>query len=66
MRWIALVIGLLAAALAFAQQAPDSDVIRLGPGMTPPRLTHKEEPVYTRSALDAGVQGMILLEIVVD
>ena len=48
--------------------ADDSDnaIFRAGAGVTAPKLTYKVEPQYTRAALDARIQGTILLEIVVD
>lgn len=53
-------------AFLLASQAPEDDVLRVGPGIDPPTLAHKVEPHYTRTALDARVQGTVLLELVID
>ena len=47
-------------------QEPENDVVRLGPGITVPKLTYKVEPAYSRAGEDAGVQGVVLIEIVID
>jgi TonB family protein len=46
--------------------SPEPGVFRVGPGVTPPKIRHKEEPDYTRAASDAKVQGQCLLELIVD
>jgi TonB family protein len=63
----ALIVSLLAPGLLVAQAplSPDT-VVRLGPGVTAPRLLHRTEPEYTRAALDARVQGTVVLQIIVD
>ena len=48
------------------QQEPEAEVVRPGPGVTLPKLTHKVEPHYSQLALDAGVQGNVLLELIID
>ena len=35
-------------------------------GQSPPRVVHKVEPLYTREARRAGVQGTVLLKAVID
>jgi TonB family protein len=35
-------------------------------GATPPKVVHKVDPLYTREARRAGVQGTVLLEAVID
>ncbi len=57
---------ILMAFLLAAQAVPEDDVLRLGPGIEPPILIHKLDPHYTRTALDAKVQGTVLLELVID
>ena len=49
-------------------QAPaDADpVLRIGDGVTPPKLIRKVEPQYSRQARDAHVQGAAVFEIVID
>ena len=44
---------------------PSAPVVRVGPGVTPPKLLHKREPEYSGEALDAGVQGKVVFELVV-
>jgi TonB family protein len=64
-----LILAVLAVSMrpahAAADQA-DSEAVRIGPGVTAPKLTSKIEPKYTRAALDAHIQGTILLEIIID
>jgi TonB family protein len=57
---------ILMAFLLAPQAAPDDDIVSIGHGVEPPKLTYKIEPHYTRTAIDAGVQGSVLLEIVVN
>ena len=49
-----------------AQQASDSDVYRVGSGVTSPKLLYKQEPTYPPDASRAGIQGNVLLQIVID
>jgi TonB family protein len=59
--------ALILTAFLFAlQTAPDDDIVPIGHGVEPPKLTYKIDPHYTRTAIDAGVQGTVLLEIVVN
>jgi TonB family protein len=64
-----LVLTSLPLALA-AQSVPDTDdatdPIRVGPGVTPPKLQYRVEPEYSREALNAGVQGTIVFDAVVN
>jgi TonB family protein len=53
-----------AASAAAAQEK--SDTAAIGPGVTAPKVISKIEPKYTRTALDAHIQGTILLEMVID
>ncbi len=39
---------------------------RLKPGDVPPKLFRKVEPKYTQSALDARIQGNVLIDLVID
>ena len=66
-RRLAFIVLLSVPALLVAQ-APSSpdNVVRLGPGVTAPRLLHKTEPEYTHTALDARVQGTVVLQLIVD
>jgi TonB family protein len=54
-------LALLAAAAVWAQEA-----VPVGPGITPPRVTRKVNPRYTRQARAARVQGTVVLYLEVD
>src|SRR5690349_2433859 len=61
------------ALLAFSTREPqafggeaEEDIARVGPGVTAPKRTYKIEPQNTRAALDARIQGTILLEMIID
>jgi TonB family protein len=52
---------------AAAQDAPaPPEVLRFGPGMTPPQLLKQVEPDYSEEGRAAGIQGNVVLEIVID
>src|SRR5215472_17074498 len=40
--------------------------IRIGSGVTPPRLLHKQEPEYSPDARADHVQGTVVLQLAVD
>jgi TonB family protein len=42
------------------------NLVRIGPGVTPPKLKYKVEPEYSPEALNAGVQGTVVFEVVVN
>jgi TonB family protein len=47
-------------------QSPDSDIpLRIGNGVTAPKIVYKVEPTYTPEARDARLQGTVLLSVVV-
>jgi TonB family protein len=50
-------------ATAFAQSPPAP--VRIGPGVTPPRLLSKVEPSYSEEARKAHMEGTVQLEAVV-
>jgi TonB family protein len=52
----------LAAGLLLGQQ---TGVLKLGPGITPPKVLQKTEPAYTKQASDAKIQGPVILTLVV-
>ena len=60
---IAGVAAMALAAGAVAQEAPR--VYRVGEGVTSPRLVKDVKPRYPRGAMDAGIQGTVLVEAVV-
>jgi TonB family protein len=64
-RKIPALLALTCLALA-AQTSPESDVVRVGPGVKPPILTHKEEPTYTDEARSVHLQGNVMLGLIVD
>lgn len=58
---------LFAVALLSAQTPTEpSDIVRVGPGVTPPRLTRKVEPEYSSTARADRIQGTVLLLLVVN
>jgi TonB family protein len=48
-----------------AQVPGSDDVIRIGPGVTPPRVLHKLEPEYSPDARADHVQGTVIFQLVV-
>ena len=48
------------------QSPPSPAVVRIGPGVTPPRLRSKVEPTYSAQALTEFVQGTVVLDAVID
>jgi TonB family protein len=65
-RFLALAAVFTAALLGAQAPAGSGEAIRLGPGVTPPRLIHKVEPVYSTEARAATIQGNVILQLVVD
>ena len=62
-----VLITVLGSAIVSAQTPdPSGDVLRVGPGVTPPRLLHKVEPTYSPNARADHVQGTVVLQLVVD
>ena len=58
--------ALIAITVCIAFGADDSDpVLRVGNGVTPPRVTHKVDPAYTPEAHADRIQGSALYSIVV-
>ena len=49
-----------------AATPPEEPVHKIGDGVTAPVLIKKQEPQYTKEALDAKLNGSVLLSIVVD
>jgi TonB family protein len=45
---------------------PPVGVVRLGPGITPPRLISQVQPVYTEAGMRGRIQGAVLIEFVVE
>lgn len=42
------------------------DAVRIGPGVTPPRLLHKVEPEYSPDARADHIQGTVVLQLAVN
>lgn len=55
---------LVLAAMSLAAQVPE-EPLRIGPGVTAPRLLRKVEPKYSAEALKLRIQGTVMLDIVV-
>ena len=70
--WVSLLaltvvpVGFGAPGLDAETQEPDSDVVRIGPGVTPPSLVSKVEPEYSAAAREERIQGMVVLEVIID
>jgi len=54
--------------LPITQGFPDDspNPVRVGPGVTPPKVKYRPEPEYSPEALHAGVQGTVVFEVVVN
>jgi TonB family protein len=48
-----------------ATTPPVGDVVRLGPGVSPPTILSRVEPEYTEEARAARYQGTVVLEVIV-
>jgi protein TonB len=59
------VAGNAAVEAGSAPPQPSSEVLPFGEGMSPPRLIEGPEPVYTREAREAKVQGTMLVRCVI-
>ena len=69
MFWIGILslLSLFAGRCLNAQASSGLDgAIRIGPGVTPPRLLHKVEPEYSPGARADHIQGTVVLELAVD
>jgi TonB family protein len=69
MLWIGILslVSLFTGGCLKAQASSGLDgAIRLGPGVTPPRLLHKVEPEYSPAARADHIQGTVVLELAVD
>jgi len=65
--YLSALISAFASALLVAQNpAGPDDVLRVGPGVTAPRLLHKVEPQYSPVARADHIQGTIVLRLVVN
>jgi len=61
--WVLL---FLCARLDAQVQSGLEDAIRIGPGVTPPRLLHKVEPEYSPDARADHIQGTVVLQLAVN
>ncbi len=55
----------LFAGVAIAQTTEKPKIYKVGEGVTPPKVLYKIDPDYTAEAHDAGLQGTVLLSLVV-
>src|SRR5690242_14339952 len=62
----ALTLLLLPAILGGQVHTGSGDVMRVGPGVTPPRVLYKAEPEYSPTARADHVQGTVVLQLVVN
>jgi len=61
--------GLLAASLLFTPTVllrAEEEVHKIGGEVTTPRLTSKVEPSYTEEARDAGLEGTVILAVIIN
>ncbi|HYL73050.1 MAG TPA: TonB family protein [Bryobacteraceae bacterium] len=52
--------------LAAQVSNPSTEAIRIGPGVTPPRVLYKVDPEYFPEARADNVQGTVLLQLAID
>lgn len=45
---------------------PPAGVARVGPGVTAPEIVREEKPKYTPGAMDAKIQGLVVMEAVIE
>jgi TonB family protein len=57
---------LIASAVAQQPPPPPPEAVRVGPGVSQPRLLEKIEPTYTQEASRAKLQGIVTVELVVN
>ena len=61
-----VVVGVWLASNVIAVRAQDQEVFRSGEaGITLPKPIHEERPQYTKEAMAAGIEGPVLLTLVV-
>jgi TonB family protein len=54
----------LAAGVALCQQNSET-AVKMGPGVTAPKVLQKSEPAYTKEASEAKIQGPVILSVVI-
>jgi len=52
--------------VVYGQADSSGGPVRIGPGVTVPKVIRRPEPTYSPEARSAGIQGSVLFEIVVD
>ena len=63
--WVVLLV--LAPGSQAAQEVwPPVGVVRMGPGITPPRLISRVQPAYTEAGMRRRIQGAVSIEFVVE
>jgi TonB family protein len=65
LNFCAFLIALVPVLLSAQTPAGSNEVMRIGPGVTPPRLLSKVEPEYSSNARAEHVQGTVVLQIIV-
>ncbi|MEO8660658.1 MAG: TonB family protein [Bryobacteraceae bacterium] len=62
-----LLTVILSATSLLAQIPPaEGEPIRVGPGVTAPRVIRKVEPEFTSEARSAQIQGVVILQVIID
>jgi len=64
LRYIFAIVALIS--VVYGQADSSGAPVHIGPGDTPPKPIRNPEPTYSPEARSAGVQGRVLLEIVID
>ena len=60
-----IVVGLVLVVSVIALRAQDEQVLKPGPGITLPKPTYEQKPQYTKEAMAAGIQGTVMMSLVV-
>jgi TonB family protein len=61
----ALAVACLGVSLSAARQSAEPDVYQPGHGVETPKLLREVKPQYTKEALDAKIEGVVLMEAVI-
>ncbi|MDP8980527.1 MAG: TonB family protein [Acidobacteriota bacterium] len=56
----------LAQPMLAQQPSKQEEPVRMGPGVTPPKVIRKVDPEYSQEARNAGIQGTVVYELIID